>query len=475
MKLPPHSQNYFFSSFLKKAFVFLSIFLFLTYKLSSLEYRFGDQNAYFYMARAILEGNIPYRDFILADPPLLVYLLSISKKIIGNNVLLFSALPPFFDALSGFILYIYLKRKNISFSFLAPAFYLFSFLILSTSDYVTGLHLVLFLINLALLFEKIPTISGFFWGLATLIKLYSIPGFLIFSIWSLKKKNYKYFLKLFISYCLTGLVVMLPFLLISPEQVIDQIVIHQFNRPAGIVKSNVFYFFFVQDFPLIILGLIGLIWKKNWQILTLFLSWIFFYLIFKDLYYVYLGILTPWLTIGLVYFLEVLKNKWNINGLGHKLSISLILLIFLAHLPAFSFYHTKIRLDGKFTQAKEVSRFVNNLEPALPLYGSHEVAPLIALLTNKELFNRYLDTNTQIFSSGLLDKKQVSLKTVESGIYLLTKVTNLPINAKLDSGYEGYFDSEIFEKYCQRLTIINGLQVELFTDVAIYRCQKEIH
>ncbi len=472
MKLTPHSQNRFYSSFLKKVFVFLSILIFLTYKLTSLEYRFGDQNAYFYMARAILEGNIPYRDFILADPPLLVYLLSITKKIIGDNVLLFSALPPLFDVLSSFILYIYLTRKKISFSFLAPAIYLFSFLILSTSDYVTGLHLVLFLINLALLYEKKPKVAGIFWGLATLIKLYSIPGFMIFFIWSFKNKNRKYFLKLLISYCLTGLAVMLPFLLISPEHVIDQIIVHQFNRPAGIAKLNVFYFFFIQDFPLIIFGVTGLIWKKNWQILILFLSWILFYLIFKDLYYVYLGILTPWLTIGLINFLEALKNKWHINNMGHKLSISLILLIFMSHLPALHFYQTKIKLDGKFIQAKEVSQFVNNLEPALPLYGSHEVAPLIALLTNKPLFNNYLDTNAQIFASGALDKKKVSLETVESGIYLLTKVTNLPINAKLDSGHEGYFDSEIFEKYCQRLTIINGLQVELFSDVAIYRCQK---
>lgn len=255
-------------------------------------------------------------------------------------------------------------------------------------------------------------------------------------------------------------------------QVINQIIIHQLSRPSGIPKFNVYYFFIIKDFPLIIPGTIGLIWKKNWQILLLLFSWFGFYLVFNDLYYVYLGVLTPWLTIGLIDFLNKVRAKWLQDNLGYKTSLSIIILISLVHLPALLFYHQNTKLQGRFTQVNEVTQFIINLDEKYPLYGSHEVAPLIALMTNRSLFGNNYDTNAQIYGSGAVDKKQVSLKAVEDGIYLLTKVTNLPINAKLDSGYEGYFDSEIFEEYCQRLTIVDGQQIELFSDIAIYQCQK---
>lgn len=465
-------QRIFSTEQLKKAFIFVPVLFFLVYKLSSLEYRFGDQNAYFYMANAILEGEVPYRDFLLADPPLLVYLLALIRTAIGDNILLFSIFPPIFDALSSVFLYLYLKRKKLSFSFLAPAIYLFSFLIISTSDYVTGLHLVLFLINLALLFEKKPIISGVFWGLATLIKLYTIPGFLAFFVWLVIQKKYNNLLKTLSAYCLTAFVVMFPFLLVSPMQVINQIIVHQLNRPPGIPKFNVYYFFFVQDLLLIVSGIIGLIWKKNWQILLLLLSWLGFYLLFNDLYYVYLGILTPWLTIGLIDFLHQIRVKWQNDNLGYKIATSIFILFFLSHLPALLFYHQNTKLQGRFTQVDNIAQFILNLDSKFHLYGSHEVAPLIALITGRPLFSNYYDTNAQIYGSGAVDKKQVSLEAVEDGVYLLTKVTNLPINAKLDSGYEGYFDSAIFEDYCQRLIIIDGQQIELFSDVAIYQCKK---
>ncbi|KUK79118.1 MAG: hypothetical protein XD95_0601 [Microgenomates bacterium 39_7] len=134
-------------------------------------------------------------------------------------------------------------------------------------------------------------------------------------------------------------------------------------------------------------------------------------------------------------------------------------------------YHNQFRLEGRFPHAPEVAWYISQLEPKLPLYGSHEVAPLIALMTNNNLFDNYIDTNSQIFASGVLDKKEVSQQAAKQGVYLLSKVTNMEINANLDSGYEGYFDSEVFEEACERLTIIDGPKREFFSDVAIYRCQ----
>src|SRR3989338_9365317 len=37
----------------------------------------GDENVYFYMAKAMSEGQMPYRDFFYAHPPLHIFLLSV--------------------------------------------------------------------------------------------------------------------------------------------------------------------------------------------------------------------------------------------------------------------------------------------------------------------------------------------------------------------------------------------------------------
>ena len=92
-------------------------------------------------------------------------------------------------------------------------------------------------------------------------------------------------------------------------------------------------------------------------------------------------------------------------------------------------------------------------------------------MTNKKLLANHIDTNAQLFASGVLNKQQISQQATQTGVYLLTKVANIPQNPNLDTGYQGYFDQKIFEKKCQRLEIIEGASYELFDDIAIYDCQ----
>ena len=45
----------------------------------------GDENVYFYMAKAVSEGQMPYRDFFYAHPPLHIFALATLIKIFGVN------------------------------------------------------------------------------------------------------------------------------------------------------------------------------------------------------------------------------------------------------------------------------------------------------------------------------------------------------------------------------------------------------
>lgn len=149
------------------------------------------------MADQFFRGVLPYRDYFLADPPLMIIILGGIKWLVGKNVLFLQAVPFLFEAASSGLLYLILKKEKVSLAFLAPALYLFSFSILSTSDFVTGVQLVNFFALSAFYFYQKDSFktSGFFWGLAFLVKLYGaflLLGFLIF-LFSQKKNPCPFF------------------------------------------------------------------------------------------------------------------------------------------------------------------------------------------------------------------------------------------------------------------------------------------
>ncbi|MEA2056770.1 MAG: hypothetical protein U9O78_03650 [Patescibacteria group bacterium] len=455
--------------------VLLTIGLFLAYKLTFLKFRLGDGNAYFYMSQQILKGDLPYRDFLLADPPLLPYLLALIKLFIGSKIILFQALPAILEAAAAFIFYLLVKQKKYFLKAAAPAIYLGSFLIFSTSDFVSGLHFVNLFILLALLTtKKKPILSGIFWAMASLIKLYVIPG--LFG-WLL----YQFFInkdlgetkKIIIGYMGTIGTALLPFLILSFEKVISQIIIHQFNRPAGLDKTHVLSFFLKKDWLVLSISTVGLFFSKKWKIILPYICWLLFFLIFKDLYYLYLGVLAPWISWSIFELFGLLKKKWKKQDLGKNLSIITLVFLLLNSILTINHYHQEFRLRDIISQIEEVVTFIKKQKPNYPLYGKHESTPLIALLADKKLFNNHIDTNAQLFSSGVLNKDTISQQAVENGIYFINQVANIPQNTNIDAGYEELFNEKLFEKYCQRLQIFDGSGRQLFTDLAVYRCDKQ--
>ncbi len=459
--------------------VLLTIGLFLVYKLSFLKFRFSDGNAYFYMAQQILKGDLPYRDFLLADPPLLPYLLAGVKLLIGQNLILFQAFPAILEGITAFLFYLLLKQKKYPFRIFGPAIYLSSFLILATSDFVTGLHFVNLFVVLALIFDqKKPALSGFFWSLASLIKLYVIPGlvgWLVYLLVSSPQKNKLKKLKpILLAYISTSILIMLPFFLTSFNQVLNYILIHQFNRPAGLNIGHVFFFFVTKDWLLLGLNFLGLMLGKKWKIILPTVFWLVFFIVFKDLYYLYLGVLAPWLSWSIFELLKQIQARWQQQNLGQNLAYIILVFIFLNSTLVINNYQQGFRKRSLFTQAEKVAEFVKKQKPDLALYGKHESTPLVALLAYHKIFDNQIDTNTQLFESKALDKDRISQQAMEQGIYLITQVADIPQNNNIDSGHSKIFSDQIFQKSCQRLKIFKGNQQELVNDIAVYRCQDSV-
>src|SRR3989344_8549406 len=110
----------------RSLFVIGTLGLFLYIKLGNLSLRFGDGNAYIYMAKAINDGLIPYKDFFLADPPVFPYFLSLIRLFVGDHLIIFQIIPLLLEIASALLIYLYLRNKGLNWAPVAPLIYLFS-------------------------------------------------------------------------------------------------------------------------------------------------------------------------------------------------------------------------------------------------------------------------------------------------------------------------------------------------------------
>ncbi|KKR36802.1 MAG: hypothetical protein UT69_C0013G0024 [Candidatus Yanofskybacteria bacterium GW2011_GWE1_40_10] len=446
-------------------FVGLSVSGFLLFKFSNLYFRFGDGNAYIYMAQAILAGDMPYSDSFF-----LLFLLPF-KLIFGNHLIWFQILPAILESGTAILLFLILRNRSNKFAFLAPAIYLFSFTVASTSDFLTGLQLAVFLMVTAIFANerRRPVISGFLWTASFLTKLYILPAYLGFIIYLYLRGERCDLKKIMIGMGIGLGLIMLPFFLASPQKVFDYMVMHQFSRPKGLNKVDVFGFFLAREWLLITLGIVGAYFLRRSY---LFYSWILtlaFFIFFKDIYYLYLGSLMPYLVL---FSLILIDKFWSlVNWTRNLVKVVLVLLIiFVPH--AFVGYAKDFSTRGRFTNLYEIGDYVRTLPDALPLYGSHEVAPLIALASGRELFGNFIDTNAQAFGSGAQDLSAVSGALAEAGGYMVGRVSHYPEFGIFDGGYGGYFSEEIFQKYCQRVKEFADTGNEISNQIVIYRCKK---
>ncbi len=452
-------------------FAIFTVLFFIAIKLPALTFRFSDGNAYIYMAQMILGGNLPYRDFFLADPPALVLILTLLKFIFGTKIILFQAVPIILEATTAVLLFLILKKRNNTLAFLAPFFYLFSFTILATSDFLTGVQFVNFFAVWAIfLWEKnCPLASGIIWSLAFLSKLYALPALAAFVIFAAWRSDRDKLTKLALGTLITTAAIMGPFLIMSFGKILDYLVLHQFNRPAGLDRKTVFGFLIKKEWLLLFLGGVGITVSKNKKAALLFVALATFLLIFKDIYYNYFGVLMPYL---IILSMEIIESGYIKIKESPGVATVAILMLSLFYVNTFADYYRNFFNKSQFLNLTEIAVYIKTLPPDTPLYGSHEFVPLVALESDRKIFNNYIDTNTQVFSTGTIDLEAVSHGAVSKGVFMLAKITDLPQLGIKDQGFQGYFSNTVFKKFCRREKTFVSTSGETDNLIAIYYCRK---
>jgi hypothetical protein len=450
----------------------LSIFIFLLLKLAPLTHRFGDTNAYLYMAKAITEGHMPYRDFFLVDPPVLPFYLAGLRVIFGNSLMLYQAVPFLIEPVTAIVLYSIGRKLQFTLAALIVPLYLFSFTIIATSDYLTGVQITCLFTAIAIYsyLTQRNYISGIFWALAVLTKMYAAPALLGFYAYLLIKRQFKQSLEIGVGGALATLICVVPFLVISPKQFLDDVIFHHFGRPGGLDKRSVWWYFIIREGWLVFLMCIALFTQKKLYLFHyLLLPMIVFFVIFPDLYYTYLGFIMPFIILIVV---ELLSRIYAIDKDYQKLTWVVLGIGALYMMFSYSVYYQRHLPFGQFRNASEIGSFVRTLPEGATLYGSHEVAPLIALYSSKSIFHNYIETNPQTFASHAQNLESISQEVAQGGAYVIARITDAPEYGITDYGYQGYLSEDVFKNYCKRVKEFPSTSQEMDNKIVIYKCSK---
>lgn len=390
------------------------IAVFIIIKLLAMHIRASDSNIYFYTAKEMLEGKLLYKDIFFTNLPIVPYVASLYFLISKGNLLFYFATAFIEATFCAALLYKIIQKSHTKkYAVMGVLTFLFSFIVLSTSQHQTGVFLTCFFILLSYFFyqKKRFVIVGIFVGLAILTKAYSLPLLASYTV-LLLIQNRKAFLKFLLGFSATTTTILLPSLIFAFPDFYQNIFTYSLNRPQGISKTTMFWFAIKHD-PIIMATLLyNIVWIKKRLFFGIFSFFsLLFFLLYQDVYYLYLVVMIPILVISLPSMIEDLISHFLVNK--YVVSTILVCSAFINIVVFFSGYQNLQNLA-----IREMTSAVIKRDPKY-IYGINGITPAIALLTKKPLLDNIIDTNANIFNKGYLDANIITDSLLaEHGLFI---------------------------------------------------------
>lgn len=454
----------------KDLFVSIIIFSFILLKITNWGVRLSDTNIYFSIASRVFDGQLPYKDFFFANFPFFIYVSSLYYFLLGKSLNLFYLTSVIEIAIVTFLIYkiTYRKTNDYLISLLSSALYIFSFIILTTSDHQTGVSTASLLSVLGFYFIQKNKffLSGLFAALCVLTKAYFLPVALSFVFYLSVKRDWKNLKPFLLGSLLMGFFVLLPFLIQSPKQLITDVFGFSLSRPAGLVKADIIWFFITKDFLLFLILLFNLFnFRKNlfFSFISLFAILFFFY--YHDVYYLYLNFLIPFLGLSFYQIHSFIKTQFN----PQKFVVPSIIFIFLA-LNLF-IYITQYRNLQKVENFDQIITIIKKEKPAY-LYGINDLTPALISLTKIPALGGVNDAHVDFFTKfKVYDKTVLTNKAIaEKTIVVAHGATYPELNIKEDILDNNIFDKETIYKNC-KLILSSPVQAEGATNrINLLKC-----
>lgn len=455
---------------MKKYFPYLLLALpFFLLKVTNLGIWLSDTNIYFYTGYKLLQGQVLYKDIFFTNFPLLPYISALYFLLTNGNLPLFFFTASVEVIAIGFLIYalVLQQEKSRLLAILSSGVYLYSFIVLATSNHQTGVFLAsLFALSSYLFFTKQKLfLSGIFIAFTILTKAYFLPVALALLIVILIKK--RAFAIPFLTGCMLATAfVLLPSLLLAPNDLFRDVLSYSLTRSQGIPKGNIARFFLTHDTLFVILLLWNLISIRKrlfFGLVSLFS--LLFFLLYQDIYYLYLNFAIPFLALSFPSLLKKLQQSLSLQKMVIPTCISIILMINLA------VYFPKYATQQKIERIDLLTTAIKKQHPR-SLYGINALTPALAYMTDTPLLDGIIDTNENIFRKGFLDKRILTRHAIEQKSMLIANGASYP---EINIHYPllgGIFDEKAVAASC-RLLVSMPIQPEgIENQINVFTCEK---
>jgi len=322
----------------------VTIITFLTLKSFSFHYALSDENIYFYDAWLMSQGELPYRDFFFAHPPMHLlpgWLLVVCYE--GFDFYMIKGLPLLPTVITALVIFIVVTKSSDRLSgLIAVILFLFSYDLLRASSHWTAVNWAVMWMSLGYwsLLTKRFSLAAFFTAMGISTGVYVLPAAVVFLfLISLKawKSGAHFLLLLFLSLSvLNG-----PFIWVGGTDFFNDVILYHLNKPAssggGVLEQSLtllFHNFYLLSAPLfLLLGFLVLSFMRKehladtiknirnsktlsmqyigFSVLLLFLAYVVFIITRKSLFHYYFVLLFPFAAIAGGLFFALLRSIYT--------------------------------------------------------------------------------------------------------------------------------------------------------------------
>lgn len=420
----------------------------------------GDEWVYFYMAKEVSSGSMPYKDFFFAHPPIQLVVLSITFLIFGFNLVALKLVPLLAVIGSSVFLFLIAKKQlGYKAAIVSCLLYMFSYRVLAEATYALGINLtVLFvMIGLWLVVNKGKyLIGGAIFGIAAMTGLYSAPIIVGVSamVFLRSKKN---FMKIVYGFVMSFATINVIFLLTAGSDYILGTYTYHFLKPAIEKSSGVFLEVIWKNLFIFSMAAIGLLYslKKKLMLFTVaaILHILFLTIFLNTIFNFYFLLAFPFMAIIAANGVVTLHNKYKKKAM--------IVVIILTVTFAWHSYNNVYKLNSfDFVDFQSTSSLVDAVGNNKVIFGDDSTVPMVALYTGSTIWNDFIDTNDLVFRAGIEDINVLieSIKADSPDVILIRPLTGI--------GNIEEFQSFLFNECSQK----GWIKDTYFGDLILFKC-----
>jgi len=394
-----------------KAALAFVVAVFVALQFASIRFSVSDENVYYYMGKLVADGALPYRDFRFAHPPLRLLPPAAVFAAFGFHFTLLKLIP-IAAATATAVLGFAFARRAVSplAALLGAALFLFSTTTLSCTPYYMGTETTAALVMAGLVAVQRgrPAWAGVWMALASLVGLYAGCAVVVAAAilaWTDRRALVRFAAGFGVVFC----AVVGVCLLVGGAAFWHQVVVFQTLKAADetMPKSAVLSTIAGLDPAILALAAVGLALRRKGLGLPLATGLAFLAAIaaFSSIHPYYFTLCAPFLCVvagdALLSLLAVLRAP-----AGAAAVTAAVATIALGAFDVRRAHETVARQSladapGIADAARRMS------DPGDTIFGDAVVAPLVALLADRDILARHVDTNAKVYAAGVDDLASV--------------------------------------------------------------------